>query len=370
MKLSNVYIICIVLMAFFTQSCSKMNDLHQKYLDEGEIIYAAKVDSVAPRAGKNRIQLEMFIVSQRIKTVRIFWNDYKDSVDVAIDSKTGVFKKQLENMAEKGYIFQFVSIDEFGHKSLPFEVTGNVYGDTFQAILFNRTIKDVTSLENGVLTISWSGAVDKGLRCDLVYTNIAGTQVIKSVPMTELTTVLPDLASDLKYRTLFLPEPTAIDTFYTDYKTIPIIVEAKVSKTDWKITGFDTEEPAEGAPNGLATAAIDDNLNTYWHSQWSGANPPYPHWFSIDMGKEVTISCIEVFRRQGNNGGQTKHQFLYSDNGTDWTDFGTFPMDVNTDSGQKFRSATNPTARYIKYVALEGPNFYAFLAELNVYTPL
>jgi len=88
------------------------------------------------------------------------------------------------------------------------------------------------------------------------------------------------------------------------------------------------------------------------------------------MGKNVVISTIEVFRRQGNGNGQTKHQFLVSNDGITWTDFGTFNMNKDTNAGQKFKSTTNPTARYIKYVALAGSKNFAFLAELNVYTPM
>ncbi len=245
MKLSNVYIICIVLLAFFMQSCSKMNDLHQKYLDEGEIIYAAKVDSVAPGAGKGRIQFEMFIRAQRIEIVRIFWNDYTDSIDVQVGNQTGVMKVLIENMAEKSYIFQFVSIDKFGHRSLPFEVTGSVYGDKFQSSLSNRDIKIKTTLVAGELTITWGGAVEKGTRCDVVYTNVTGAQVTRKVPMSETTTVITDgnfLANkDLKYRTLFLPEVTVVDTFYTDFKAIPIAEVISVPNGGFEapsITGY------------------------------------------------------------------------------------------------------------------------------------
>lgn len=221
MKFNYFYIICIVGIALFTLSCSKMNDLHQPYLDEGEIIYAAKVDSVAPYAGKNRIQLKLFILSQRIEAVRIFWNDYKDSSDVQVGNTTGSLIKILDkNMAEKSYIFKLVSFDKFGNRSLPFEVTGSVYGDRFQSMLSNRIIKSQTKPDNGKVTITWLSTVDKGIRCDLNYTSTSGRVVTMKVPMTQTSTVITDLASDLKYRTLFLPETTAIDTFYTDFKSV------------------------------------------------------------------------------------------------------------------------------------------------------
>lgn len=229
MKISNLYIICIALLAFFTQSCTKMNDLHQPYLDEGEVIYAAKVDSVASRAGKGRIELEMFILAQRIDKVRIYWNDYKDSVDVQNDNRTDSITTIIENLAEKGYIFKYVSFDKFGHQSLPFEVTGNVYGDRFQATLSNRGIKSTPLSINGETTINWAGAVDKAVRCDLVYINIAGVQVTRKVPMSEVTTEITDFAADLKYRTLFIPEATATDTFYTENVSVDVVKLTEIS---------------------------------------------------------------------------------------------------------------------------------------------
>ncbi len=366
MKLYNVYTIFIVLLALSIQSCSKMNDLHQEYLDQGETIYAARIDSVHSGAGKGRIQLEIFIGAQRIETVRIFWNDYKDSVDIKIGNQTGTFKTMVENLAEKSYIFQFVSIDKFGNKSLPFELTADVYGNNFQSILSNRTISDVSSFENGKITITWgTGAIDKGVRCDLFYKNTAGVQVTKKIPLSETSTVLTDVGSNLKYQTLFIPTTTAIDTFYTDFKAIPLITDEKVNKAGWKIIGVDSES----TPDGLfASNVIDDDLSTFWFTKWMEDATTHPHWFILDMGKEVPISCIEVFRRQNSNIGQTKHQFLTSTNGTDWSDYGTFAM-AAINSGQKFRNSGIPTARYIKYVTLEGPSSFATLAEINVYTP-
>ena len=220
MKIIYVFIFCMVLLGFLTQSCSKMNDLHQKYLDEGEIIYASKVDSVASRGGKGRIELEMFIQSQRIEKVRIYWNDYKDSLDVQNKGRTDSTTMLISNLTEKGYIFEFISFDIYGHKSLPFEVTGNVYGDRFQAGLSNRILKSQTALVAGKITFTWSGAADKEKYTELVYTNTSGVEVTKIVLLTETTTILTDAASGIKFRTVFIPEKYAIDLFYGNYKVI------------------------------------------------------------------------------------------------------------------------------------------------------
>jgi hypothetical protein len=102
-----------------------MNDLHDKYL-KGEDIYAAKVDSVVFHPGKDSIQLDLMITSQRIQFVRIYWNDYSDSIDVSVNNQTGIFTKMIETgLIENIRIFILVSFDTFGNKSLPFEIVNN-----------------------------------------------------------------------------------------------------------------------------------------------------------------------------------------------------------------------------------------------------
>ena len=98
MKFNKVCFALLMLLAIASQSCTDMNDLTDKYLDEGEIVYAAKVDSVGVRAGENRIQLDIYVKAQRVENLRVYWNNYEDSVDVEIGGKTGVDFLQYKNM--------------------------------------------------------------------------------------------------------------------------------------------------------------------------------------------------------------------------------------------------------------------------------
>jgi hypothetical protein len=223
MKLNNVYVICIVLLVFIIQSCSDMNDLHQRYLDAGEIIYAAKVDSVTSGGGRNRIQLEIFIASQRIETVRVFWNDYKDSVDVAIGGKTGIFKQIVDNLVEQSYVFDLVSLDKFGNKSLPFEALGRSYGTTYQNSLLNVSIVSSKWLQNDTLSVTWGAAdISSGaIATDIMYMSTTGdsVKVRNLVSNTDVVNKYPNYKSGTNFytRTIYRPDSAAIDSFYTDY---------------------------------------------------------------------------------------------------------------------------------------------------------
>jgi hypothetical protein len=147
---------------------------------------------------------------------------------------------------------------------------------------------------------------------------------------------------------------------------------AKINKSNWEIVDYSSDEWVEGyysgnEIDGTIYAAIDNDINTYWHTAWYYEQPDYPHWFIVDMGQDVRIASFECFRRQGDGRGQNRHQFEVSTNGTDWTDAGTFDMNPNTDAGQTFVIASEPTARYFRYTALQGSDFFANLAEINVY---
>lgn len=373
-RISFYKFLLLIIIVAGVYSCKDMMDFHQEYIKNGEIVYLTKMDSVVLYPGKNRIQISGYLTSAyNVDKVMVYWNNRTDSLvfDYSMAEDLDSLNLVIPNLEEKSYIFDIYTFNALGNRSIKVPIAGIAYGDLYREKLIPR-INNGFDFDGNQLKALWltADALERGT--EIRYTTVTSGIATIFLSPDSSQIALPDrkIGTPFSFRSVYIPEKAAIDTFLTAWTTIPVTGEYKVNKTGWQITGFSTQEPAEGAPNGLATAAIDDKLNTYWHTQWSGAQPGYPHWFIVDMGTEVTISIIEVFRRQGNGNGQTRHQFLYSNNGTDWTDFGTFPMNATTNSGQKFRSTTTPTARYIKYVALQGSKHYAFLAELNVYTPI
>ena len=131
MKLNKIHVIILLCITVCFAACDKMNDLHIGYLEEGEIIYAAKVDSISPGPGDERIEMEVFIKSQRIEFIRFYWNAYRDSIDFSVNNQVGIFNVMIENLPENEYLFQIVSFDKFGNKSLPFEVSATSYGEYY-----------------------------------------------------------------------------------------------------------------------------------------------------------------------------------------------------------------------------------------------
>lgn len=97
---------------------------------------------------------------------------------------------------------------------------------------------------------------------------------------------------------------------------------ANISRAGWVATADSAEVVAESAP---ASAAIDGNAGTFWHTQYQGAVTPLPHTFTVNLGTARTPRGFKYLPRPGgagNTGGFgsiADWRFYSSTNGTTWT---------------------------------------------------
>jgi len=262
------------------------------------------------------------------------------------------------------YDFTLTAYNKSGEASSPVNVSVTPLEPVFLSVV--NSVEMAPDFGGAIVT--WGNETGKSVTVKVTYKDDEGqkTSTFFSAKETGAGYISGLSASE---RTFEISVTDAADNS-SEVKSFDItpLAEDVIDKAQWSVVDFDTEEPAEGGnPNGLVIAAFDDNLSTFWHTQWNGGSPGYPHYFVIDMGQEVTISRFVCFRRQGDSRGQTECQFLTSLDGENWEDFGLFEVDSSTNDGQSNRLTSNPKARYFKYVATQGPNFFAFLAEITIY---
>jgi hypothetical protein len=195
MKMKNLIkrlsIVGSIMYMIFLSACSDMNELSDRFLNEGEITYAAKVDSVTAYTGYKQVAIRMFIGNRSVNRVRVYWNDYRDSTDVQVNNQTGFFRTVID-VNESTYIFHLVSFDSYGNKSLPVEVSGEAIGDEFRSLCKNRDIVSAIYSDDTGLTITWGYVPNYSDSCILTYTNIAGETVTFSVSSSDAVTVIAD----------------------------------------------------------------------------------------------------------------------------------------------------------------------------------
>ncbi len=228
MKTKYILIASALLLACL--SCSKMNDNIDQYLSQGEITYLARPDSVKLFSGRERFLAHFWVRDPRVSEMRIYWSQKRDSISVAVpanrNKQDSIAVMVDRNIAEGDYTLHFVSYDKYGNHSVSDEHFVNVYGDFFQSTLLPRHVKS-KSFKNNALTINWGSSfslLEYGVR--LFYTDLDGKDQVKTVKKDDMgtSTVVNNVDSgkEFSFETVYLPEPAAIDTFYTEPTIIPL----------------------------------------------------------------------------------------------------------------------------------------------------
>lgn len=374
----------LTLSAIILGSCSDMNELSDRFLSEGEIIYAAMVDTARIGSGEDAVKIEMKISTNRIKTVRIYWNEKNDSLDVQINNQTGNFTSVIQNLDERSYIFHLVSIDNYGNRSLIYELSGRALGENYKNSMLNRNISSIYASITGEKILKWGNIDTSTLDAEfneVNYTDVEGIEKKRMVPIKESETAISDIqpGSQIKFRTLYIPDEMAVDTFYTEFKEADLKYppDYPLLKSEWRLAAYSDEI---GPGDNAAANAIDNNYDNRWHSSGS----PYPHWLYIDLGGEVLISRVAAWPSVFDlSPGQThdtrfpsKIKILVSDtkptNHNDDSEFtlaGEFEVDYNKMGEHLFNLESPIAARYIKFIGTvpgSDQNFMV-MGELDIY---
>ena len=94
---------------------------------------------------------------------------------------------------------------------------------------------------------------------------------------------------------------------------------ALISRTGWTVQA-DSQEAATG--QNSASAAIDGDAATFWHTQYTGGNAPLPHRYTVNLGTTRGIGGFKYLPRPaagGTNGTIAAYNFYIGDDGVNWT---------------------------------------------------
>ncbi|WP_170272155.1 sialidase domain-containing protein [Clostridium tarantellae] len=137
-------------------------------------------------------------------------------------------------------------------------------------------------------------------------------------------------------------------------------IENEVPRSEMTATAT-SEESADPA-----SAAIDGNVDTLWHTPWNGS-AALPQSLTIDLGKTRNISSLKVEpRKDSTDNGRITNYEIYAVNGEEETLISKGKWENNSSS--KIVSLDTPVeAEAIKITALQGIGGWASVAEVNVY---
>jgi len=222
-------IIFALLATVLFSSCTKWDDF-KKYVEEGEILYTSKMDSVKIFSGKERVMLTGLLKSDpKLDRVAIYWDNGGDSViynytkqNPGVDSFSRTFP-----VKEGVKSFKVITYDADNNKSVNVFAVGTSYGTNFRKRMSDRPITSVSYSAAGT-TINWDQMdLNAGPQyTEIEYTVGSETKTIIT-PISAASTVIAavSVVPPLKFRTIFKPDVTCIDTFSTGFSLHNVIAD-------------------------------------------------------------------------------------------------------------------------------------------------
>lgn len=125
---------------------------------------------------------------------------------------------------------------------------------------------------------------------------------------------------------------------------------------DMTVTVGSEQTSGGGSTEGPKAFAVDGDVNTYWHSNWTPTTLD-DLWIAFELKEPTSLDALRYLPRPASskNGNVTEYKLQVSDNGTDWTDAGTGTW--TTDHEWKIARFDQPVTT--KYVRLKAVHTYA-----------
>lgn len=352
MKKRIYYNIIAILIVLLSTSCRDMNSTYIEYLEGGEIVYVSKADSLKVYPGKNRVMLSWIpgVDNKAIKAM-IYWNYGEDSLEYIIDRySTHPTVDVIIPLNEGTYTFDVYTFDAKGNKSVKSSVQGSSYGIQYQSNIFNIEMKS-----SYYRTIYWYDSPQGACGTEVVYKDKNNSYKTIITPETSKTTLIPDFqyASEIKYRTMYIPQENSIDTFYTDYKTV--ILDSMMDNkffSRWNNAAFPYKQfqtyVMEKMWDGITTA----DFGYVWE------NPDFPSNVTFDIGILSIPKRVRIFPNYNqsflyNYGHLKKFQIWGTDDPNATTDFSewSFLGDFRSHRPSGLADNIAPTAADLAYAS-------------------
>lgn len=309
---NTIFTIIAFLLLSAVAGCDNMNDLHQKYLDEGPRIYIGKPDSVTVKPGFKKIRLIWTNnADAKIKKTRIFYNYGNDSITIPFVRKNPGFQKDSITLdLEAGdYIFDICNLteDESLRSMVVPGIIGKVYGDNDQLLLSTRSFTTIGGSNS--VNISWGNVTSEYLY-SIVRLKNHSTSAITEIICDNNTyeTLIENVTEgdELSITSAYKPEKNYMEHMESLPEVITnfVLKEGELEASQYvRYTQIPFDNITDHAGWSPFSALFDKRPGDAWLSNIGDANSANNHQFpisiSIDLGAPLELNKVQMFMVPG-----------------------------------------------------------------------
>lgn len=270
-------------------SCSKSND-YEKYIKNGVITYPGKIKSVRVESGRERVNLFLTLGSDPLVTkVKAFWNNHQDSAELVLKSTQQIVPMTINALKEGRYNFELYTYDKDGNSSVAQTASAVVYGKVYEETLSDRPL-----LSAVCGAIKWGEPSADMLGVQLKYVDASDKLKTIFVPNSDKVTSITDIGANrtFEYRTLYAPDTTVIDTFYSEFKS-SILKNSILASGTYTVISNTLDWPIAKAGQTVAVTQLSDTKYSFLIA--ATANNRTAIIVDVNPKTNVTSVPIQVF---------------------------------------------------------------------------
>ena len=292
-------ILATIILGFF--SCTSQDGIYEEYLVPNGRSYPVPAKDVVAKPGNERIEIAwQNSADPKVVKARIFWNNYTDSVEIAVDASMNTVSRIIGPIEENSYSFMVRTYDAKGNVSIPVEVIGTVYGETYRGSLSNRILVS-TDYDDYDLTLklNWHNAFEGEEGVSVNYTDTHGVNHNIVVDPSETETLISDFDVEhpFFYSTTYKPDSLAIDVFHLGTVEKKIVVEPVtfIDKGTWR--EYNLPGDAQTYNASFHVSGLWDNDFEAGRGEYHSAFLPLPQVITWDLGVRAKLSRMKFWPR-------------------------------------------------------------------------
>lgn len=368
--------VLLLIIVLSLSGCRDQDEMFRQYVPKGGVVYPTKAENAIAKSGIGRVYISWPNTTPSVTKAGIWWNNYGDSVMVAITTNTDTVTQSID-LPEGIYSFIIKTFDKKGNVSVPVEIIGRSIGEKYMSRFYNRTVFKYTTKGKNSLIIEWDDAdISNGaLYNEVVYTDSDNIEKTVRISASERITAIENYkqGTAFKYNTIYKPDPKEELEISTSYKEVTDIY-LMLDKSIGKVIAYSSQWNADAGQR--ASNAYDGITN---RNRWHSFNGGYPHFVTIDLGGETNISRLTIWPSTYDGKPDNRMPSLIrweisTDNST-WTKIGEYDYtfdatETNWDPREYYIAPVN--ARYVRLWGLNDPSGSSImcLAEIDVYSSI
>lgn len=355
-------------------SCTKQDSVYKEFVVEGGRIYPAKAINVQAIAGFQRVTIKWDKPTDpAVKTTRLYWNNYRDSVDVAYVN--GKAEHTITDLEDRSYTFWVRNFDANNNKSLDVEISASPYGDNWLISHAERSFRQAKNYGDSTV-VTFSKSTFQMATTKVRYFNKAGNKVeSRGIGPEEDAIVLYDAMPGkyIDFKSAYVPDG-GVDTVWTASWTKadrPIVYP--LDTKDWTIKATSGQINGDYVPELVFDGLRDVNTSRYYSSRQTANRRDFPKILSIDThkdGEQYVITDFDFWLDPTNKNNRFIKDFAFyvgdseydPDAGADYADiFGNYVLRTSLVRDDFYSEVTINKAVAGRYIAL------AFISSFSGY---